>query len=167
MGYELCISKSNVMSDDSESADIDWFTCGWDKLKLFSALLRLGERREYVFEDGGSCDYGVLPIDALSFVIDIERRLSADAMWLRYRRLCDIDESLADEWYDGLPINDRADMAITFFGDEVTHGDGRLDVMAFLYRESVEEYPWFVHGLADVLEEFSAEGVTELFVTGG
>lgn len=164
MGYEVTFLRS----DDPIATDNDviWFACGWDKVDLFKALLSLGKERSRAYDDGYVVKYGDVAVSDLSFVRDIESRVCDDARWSRYRKLFDIDEVLADDWYGASSADMRADMALSFFGDIDRSCGHVMDVSLLLYRHCVE-YPWFVHGLADAVKSCEEDGVERVFVFGG
>lgn len=163
MGYEITFAKSEDLN--APDNDAVWSACGWDKVDLFKALVSLGEEKSYACGDGRETAYGVVDVSALSFVCDIESRIRDDALWSRYRRLYDIDEVLADDWYVEMPVAARADMALSFFGDIDRSRYDVHEVARLLYGHSIE-YPWFVCGLADALRKLEEEDVRRVFVFG-
>lgn len=148
MGFDLEVAR--------EGGGGQWYACGWDVQPLYYALCDLGER----------LDHGAaVPVARLRFVRDAAARVREDPTWTKYVRVALIDYALADEWFECVGVDVRADMALAVIGDATDEGE--LAVLGELWRLASERWREAIFTLDDFLRGCEEDGVGSVVVTGG
>lgn len=148
MGFDMVIAR-----DDGGG---EWFACGWDVLPLYNAVCDLGEREE---------GFARVPTGALRVVEGAAERMRENPMWAKYARVALIDYELAEEWFDSVGVDARADMALAVIGD--VDDPDELAVLRELWRLTVDGWSEALATLGAYVRRCREDGVESVVVHGG